>query len=774
MRNLKVFSKKIVPVFLTLVIIWLPLAGNVFAAIDSGYLSPNYQVITGCNGTAANTVDSNLTTSLDICGNGSIIYNGFTTSDTLNAWFSAAGSGNSAGQITFFDSKGAVLSTTANITVYGTTSVKKTFSIPAGTASFKISSISAALYGPSGWGFRIHEVEVNTVIVHNEISNLAATTSGNSVTINYTVPTNNSAFVGTKIYREGTLIATLGTSDTSYTDKGMAFDTKYTYKITATYNDGYETAGLTNQITTGSMPHGEITNLGATVSYTSANLSWSIPNNQYLVGFKVYRNNVLIKTFNSIENTYEDDGLASGVPYSYTITSLYSDGYETKGVTSTFTTNTKPHDEVSNLNVDVSYNSAVVSWIGPTDNPYLVGFKVYRDNKLVGTMKSTDTFYQDNLLTEGTSYTYKVDAIYDDGYETSGQSFIATLPVKPHDEVTNLKGTVTYHSVSLSWTIPNNIFLVGFNVYRDNQLIKTLDATASSYEDDGLDELTSYHYTIISVYDDSFATTGISDTFTTIENPVVKTVGNATAEAVSYKQINLSWNLPNQHNFQKIKIYRAEKPKKQGLLQAFLGAIAFADTTPTEIFETNGTYFNDLTVQPDTSYQYSLTTATSDGRVSNPITVSADTPTEPMPVYTPSGTYSVNQNGDYVFKWTQPTLGTVKILVGDQTYQTVDASQQQITIPKTSMKTTVWGDPSVSMIPVGEFGSTGKTYSAGGNSMMSSLKTMPLQSNDLLATIVGILGIVAPFILLTLAIYYFKPIKRSIENAALRRKEGNK
>ncbi|MGG5253529.1 hypothetical protein ACQYAD_08540 [Neobacillus sp. SM06] len=341
---------------------------------------------------------------------------------------------------------------------------------------------------------------------------------------------------------------------------------------------------------------------------------------------------------------------------------------------------------------------------------------------------------------------------------------------KSYDEATNLSATMTYHSADLAWSIPDNPNLIGFKIYRDDKLIKTLDTIENYYLDDGLSDLTSYKYKVTALYDDGTETAGIENTFTTLEDPVVKKVLDAKAEAVSYKQINLSWTLPRQNDFHHVNIYRSDKPKAKGFFSSLLaGTIVKAATEPTKIFETNGTYFNDLTVKPDTSYEYTLTTQTVDGRVSDGTMVSADTPAEPTPVLKTDGNYTLDSSGNYVFKWTEPTTGTVKVLVDGVEYKSVNASLGKVVIPKSDMKTNIWGEPNVSMIPVGEFGTEGKEVTMG-STLFKSLK-LPFQSNDLVTTIFGVLGLVAPIILLTLAIYYFKPIKRVIVNAASKAKE---
>jgi hypothetical protein len=339
-----------------------------------------------------------------------------------------------------------------------------------------------------------------------------------------------------------------------------------------------------------------------------------------------------------------------------------------------------------------------------------------------------------------------------------------------HDDLTGLSANTTYNSVSLIWDSIVNSSLTGYKIYRDGVLIGNVDSSSNTFLDTGLKYSTNYSYKVTANYDDGFETNGVVNAFSTSEDPVVKKVANANAKAVSYKQINVSWDLPNQNGFHHVNIYRAVKPNEQGFFEWLLGSIASADTTPTEIFETNGTYFNDLTVKPDTNYEYTLTTETTDGRVSDEVTVTADTPEEPTPVLKTDGDYTVNQDGSYAFKWTEPTLGKVKILIDGKDYKLVDASLKQITIPKSDMKKNTWGDPSVSMIPVGEFGTEGKEVFIGDNSFLKSLK-LPIKSSDLLTTSMGILGLVAPIILLVLVIYYFKSIKRLIESTALKIKK---
>ncbi|MDP4086021.1 MAG: hypothetical protein Q8934_15565 [Bacillota bacterium] len=609
---------------------------------------------------------------------------------------------------------------------------------------------------------------ITTGISHNEVSNLSGTVAYNTASLSWSIP-NSQFLTGFKIYRDNQLIHTTNGIENTFNDSGLKEGTQYSYKVTSIYSDGFETTGVMSNVTTNTKPHDEVTSLNANTTYNTATLSWTIPNNPYLVGFNVYKNGSLVTKLGKTVSYYQDTNLNESAAYTYKITALYDDDFETNGVTTVATTTTKAHDEITNLKAQVTYNSTSLSWTIP-DNQFLVGFNVYRDNQLIKSLDPTVNSYEDTGLNQGTTYNYKIVSVYDDSFVTPGATIGVTMVKISHDEATNLNATMTYNATKLVWSIPNNQYLVGFNIYRDDKLIKTLDTVENTYEDDGLDEVTSYKYTITALYVDGFETTGISNTFTTLASTIAKPISDVSAKAVSYKQVNLSWNLPDQKTFHHVNIYRAVKPKQQSFFSGLLGSVVFADTAPKEIFETNGTYFNDLTVEPNTNYEYTLTSETTSGNVSDPITVSAETPQEPTPVYTPSGNYSVGSNGDYIFKWSTPTTGTVQILVGGKEYTTTNAADQQITIPSSAMKTTIWGDPDVSMIPIGEFGTTGKEYSVGGSSIKDNFK-LPFGNSEVLKTSLDLLALFGPLILLVLTFAFYKPLRDFLKRILTKRKE---
>lgn len=233
----------------------------------------------------------------------------------------------------------------------------------------------------------------------------------------------------------------------------------------------------------------------------------------------------------------------------------------------------------------------------------------------------------------------------------------------------------------------------------------------------------------------------------------------------AFNRVDLSWSNPDYEGFHHVRIYRKDNVSTRNpFMQLLFGLVVYADDDDFKpIFETNGTYFNDLIVEPDSSYEYKLTTNSEDGMFeSQGVTIKVTTPPEPPPEM--GGVdFGENEKGDYVYKWTSPTTGKVKILVGGKEYATVPASDGQITIPKDDMKYTIMGNPDVRLIPISESGKEGKPLNP---NLPFSGVDLPFGAKDLLTSSMSLLWLLAPFILLVLALVYAKKIIAVIRKAA--------
>jgi hypothetical protein len=431
--------------------------------------------------------------------------------------------------------------------------------------------------------------------------------------------------------------------------------------------------------------------------------------------------------------------------------------------------------DLTNVNVSgITKTEASVSWSKPTgySGVTLNGFKIYVDGVLKDTASPSSTSYSLTGLTADTSYTVKVVASYSDGTETTGVTKVFNTLV-PEDEtapgnVTNLVATPNFNSISLSWTNPIDQDFAKVNVYEDGVYKKSVTATeGSSAYFSNLDPDTTYSFKVTSVDFTGNESSGAVIEVKTLPLPEVKKIKNLSA-TTKFDRVKLSWTLPESEHFHHVNIYRKiveEKSFFESLFSLGTITVSAADTEDEykPMFETNGTYWTDLTVEPETKYEYKLTSENVDGRESEEgVVVQVSTPEEPKPVLK-DAQFQQATNGDYIIGWSEPTTGNVKIKVGGKDYKTVPANLKTYTIPKTDLAYTAIGDPDVTIRPVTARGTEGDVVS-------NPKINLPFSVNDLIESGNGLLWLIGPFILLALA-FLLVPKLRNLIITAFR---GNK
>lgn len=360
-----------------------------------------------------------------------------------------------------------------------------------------------------------------------------------------------------------------------------------------------------------------------------------------------------------------------------------------------------------------------------------VGIAFYDVNgNLLSTLHSIDRTYVKTSITPVNKV--RTVAIFND-YNTNITVYefdvFGSAYSSPHDELSNLVVTPFYNNVTLEWDPPiNNPDFNGSRIYRNGTLIKTLDKNTNFFTDYTVQATTTYTYKVSGSYSDGFETTGVTKTTTTLEAP--KPVGDVTniKEDPSYNQVNLTWDNPTDANFNKVKIYR------DGVF----------------LSESTGTSFKDDTVKAETNYEYKITTISTDGLESGGVTTTVMTLKEPIPAIVAGG-YTTDENGNYLFSWTEPTTGKVKILIDGKDYKTVDASLLKVLIPSADMKYDYVGNPKVSLIPISSSGIVGEPIKPEPVSGTSPGLNIPFNVNDLVGSGVGLLWFIGPLILLVLA-----------------------
>ncbi|HHY22579.1 MAG TPA: hypothetical protein GX525_12050 [Bacilli bacterium] len=420
--------------------------------------------------------------------------------------------------------------------------------------------------------------------------------------------------------------------------------------------------------------------------------------------------------------------------------------------------------EVKNVRGVTYYNRIYLEWDNP-EHEDLKKILIYKDNKLIEEVLAPLNYRDIRNLEPETEYTFVLKSYYDPpGEVTEGVSFTATTKAVP--EVVDFHAnTLNYHIVEINFFNPNTKAIL----YEGTK--KIAETTDYKFLLDKLEAGKKYDFVLKSITDDGYTSKGVPVSFTLPAAPQLEEIKEVKANA-THERVDLSWRNPIYNpNFNFVRIYRKELTKPTSFInQALFGSVVKANTGYVPLFETNGTYFNDLTVEPETTYEYKLTTENISGVESEGVTIQVTTLESPAPSM--GGVVGEEtENGDYVYTWTSPTTGTVKIMVGGKEYKTVPASDGKITIPAGDMKYTMLGAPDVRLIAISESGKEGKPTNPG--SLIGAEK-IGFSANDLLNTAVGLLFIVGPFILLSLAFIFVPRLIELIKRAAKRRNDMTK
>jgi titin len=147
-----------------------------------------------------------------------------------------------------------------------------------------------------------------------------------------------------------------------------------------------------------------------------------------------------------------------------------------------------------------------LTWQDNSDNE--TQFRIERstngsDYSEIDSVGADITSYSDTTVAENTTYWYRVRAYNSYGYSGYSNTASDTTPVCPPSPPAapgNLKAKPSKYTVDLTWT-DNSDNEDGFNIYRGDSpstldLIDTVGAGITSYEDTGLTRKTVYYYKV--------------------------------------------------------------------------------------------------------------------------------------------------------------------------------------------------------------------------------------------------------------------------------------
>ncbi|MBT8479032.1 MAG: fibronectin type III domain-containing protein, partial [Gemmatimonadetes bacterium] len=393
---------------------------------------------------------------------------------------------------------------------------------------------------------------------------------------------------------------------TGFSDTGLTASTTYTYRVSAFNGDGYESSSSSpqNVSTLDPEPPPPPTNLAAsTVSASEIDLSWTASTAGDVIGYRVTRNGTPVATL-GVTTTYRDTGLQGFTTYTYTVTTLDSEGLESgpSGPAQATTLDGTPPTVPANLSATTTGTTTIeVTWAASADpETGVVGYRVYRNGTEIAT--TSQTTYEDGGLSPATTYDYRVRAVNGEGLESglSNEDSATTLDASGPTTPTNLVATAAgTDRIDLDWTASSDpeSGIAGYRIFRDGSQVGQTAQT--SYSDSGLSPATEYEYRVRAVNGDGLESE-FSDpaTATTFDATPPTAPQNPAATPVGTERIDLSWT--------------ASDDPETGIL----GYRVFRDGS--EIGTTAQTVYQDDGLSPATEYDYYIVAVNGGGLESQP------------------------------------------------------------------------------------------------------------------------------------------------------------
>lgn len=214
---------------------------------------------------------------------------------------------------------------------------------------------------------------------------------------------------GYRIYRNGSAVATIGSSTTSYSDSGLSCGTSYSYTVKAykgsLESDASNTASATTSGCQARVPTLQSPDNGAYFNEgQSIVLSWTDTGDEF---YGEVTGGPSPMTFGWQTATSKDLGAQwAGYQYSWHVKARNSVSTSDYSANRTFIV--RPGKPTSLVTSSPSCSRVNLTWSDNSGNEQ--GYQVYRNGNLIATLGSNVASYQDNSVGSGTDYSYVVYA----------------------------------------------------------------------------------------------------------------------------------------------------------------------------------------------------------------------------------------------------------------------------------------------------------------------------------------------------------------------------
>ena len=335
---------------------------------------------------------------------------------------------------------------------------------------------------------------------------LAQFVTGTQVDLSWNEAADNVGVIGYTLYRDGSELVTLTSSDLTYNDSNVQVGNNYSYTI-----DAFDEAGNHSETSTpvmATIPDTEAPTVpsgltGNASSPTLVDLNWTASTDNVAVdGYTIYRDGSMLTTVTGASLTYSDATVSPATTYSYTIDAFDQAGNHSAATDPVMVTTPDPAPTVPTGLTAFIINSTQIDleWTASTDNLAVAGYTVYRNDVLLSTVSDGSLTYSDTTVQAGINYNYSVDAFDEAGnHSETSTPVMATIPDTEAPTVpSGLTGNASSPTlVDLNWTAStDNVAVDGYTIYRDGTLLSTVTGASLTYSDATVSPATTYSYTI--------------------------------------------------------------------------------------------------------------------------------------------------------------------------------------------------------------------------------------------------------------------------------------
>lgn len=261
----------------------------------------------------------------------------------------------------------------------------------------------------------VFSIGIDAIEGLEDIFNLNAVEGLNDVNFTWDSPTMD-GFTGVKIYKDGSLVATVDKHARSYKVDGLEANKNYNIKFVSVYEEG-ESVGVQKGVKTlvdpKAIPPNSVSSLTAEPTYNTVKLKWKSPKDDDLAGFKILQNGKQIAEI-GLEEEFTVKNLKPLTEYTFGVIAVDRDKNDSSPVNLSVKTLEEKDDEPplvpSNVFAKPSNGALIVSWDKVSDKD-LAGYNVYVDGKKINSNLISSTNFTIKNLENNRKYKVQVQAV---------------------------------------------------------------------------------------------------------------------------------------------------------------------------------------------------------------------------------------------------------------------------------------------------------------------------------------------------------------------------